>query len=235
VTSFVSRAIRLYPAYWAGVLLTTAVATVLPTQYGRRPVAEVLVNLTMLEQGVHVEYVDPVYWTLWRELMFYLLFAIVVWRGVAYRRTVAFCVLWTVASVLAVWTAVPVLKNLVGSECSMYFIAGIAMYLMHRFRPTILLGGIVGVSWALATYNLTESTAGQSRIVLHHPISSHVAAGIVTLCFGMVLAVALGWLDRIQWRWLTVAGALTYPLYLIHQIIGYAIIRWLNPHVEKHC
>lgn len=42
---------------------------------------------------------------------------------------------------------------------------------------------------------------------------------MLALFFALMAAVALGWL-RLDWKWLSVAGALTYPLYLIHQYIG---------------
>src|SRR6266508_2773730 len=140
---FTSRVVRLYPAYWFAVVLTTAFVAVLPMLHGRRGGLQVLVNLTMLQTPLGVHPVDPVYWTLWVELHFYLLFALVVWRGVTYRRVIAFCLLWIVASVFATAVHSPAADLLVGPEYSGYFVAGVAMYLMYRFRPTLLLWGIV--------------------------------------------------------------------------------------------
>jgi peptidoglycan/LPS O-acetylase OafA/YrhL len=82
-------------------------------------------------------------------------------------------------------------------------------------------------------YNLPQRLEYLSR-GLGRPLSWPIAAAVVTLCFALVLVVALGWLDWARWKWLTVAGALTYPLYLIHQSIGYNVTAWLTPHVEKH-
>jgi hypothetical protein len=48
---------------------------------------------------------------------------------------------------------------------------------------------------------------------------------VVTLSFAVILAVAHGAANRIRWQWLTVAGALTYPFYLLPQRIGYSLIR----------
>ncbi|NED93080.1 acyltransferase, partial [Streptomyces sp. SID11233] len=39
---------------------------------------------------------------------------------------------------------------------------------------------------------------------------------------------AVGWLDRVNWRWLTVAGALTYPFYLVHEHLGWVVVRALH-------
>ena len=66
-----SRFSRLYPTYWAGVLVTTLVVALgwLPNM--RRTFGEVLVNLTMLHEFWGVRPVEGVYWTLTRELIFY--------------------------------------------------------------------------------------------------------------------------------------------------------------------
>jgi peptidoglycan/LPS O-acetylase OafA/YrhL len=48
---------------------------------------------------------------------------------------------------------------------------------------------------------------------------------IVAAAYALLIAIALGRLDRLDWRWLTVAGALTYPYYLLHQRLGYIVLR----------
>ncbi|MFB6557032.1 acyltransferase family protein, partial [Streptomyces sp. NPDC056405] len=51
---------------------------------------------------------------------------------------------------------------------------------------------------------------------------------IVTFGFAAVAAVALGALRWANWRWLTVAGALTYPFYLVHEHLGWVVIGVLH-------
>ncbi|MET8540575.1 hypothetical protein ABZW03_07955 [Kitasatospora sp. NPDC004799] len=43
-----------------------------------------------------------------------------------------------------------------------------------------------------------------------------------------MIVVTLGWGARIQWRWLTFAGALTYPRYLLHETMGRTALRALH-------
>ncbi len=230
---FASRVARLYPAYFAAIVLTTLVLWVLPFEIHPLRLPQILVNFTMAQTGVGVPNVDGPYWTLWRELLFYLLFAIVVWRGVDYRRTVLFCTIWTAVSVITVTVPTPVLHTVVDPEYSMYFIAGVAMYLMHRFRPTALLWGIVVFSWLLAQYELS-AVISAFKADDGSSLRWRTAVVVITLGFLAVLAVALGWFDRIQWRWLTTAGSLTYPLYLIHAFAGFAIINRLSPVLPRY-
>lgn len=58
-------------------------------------------NLSMLQGGIGVPDIDDAYWTLFVELKFYVLFALVVMRGVTYRNCVLFCGIWTLAGVVA--------------------------------------------------------------------------------------------------------------------------------------
>jgi hypothetical protein len=54
-----------------------------------------------------------------------------------------------------------------------------------------------------------------------------VCVAVVTGMYVLMAAIALGYTDAIQWRWLPVAGAISYPLYLIHAGIGTNVIHIL--------
>ncbi|WP_354643697.1 acyltransferase family protein [Kitasatospora camelliae] len=228
----VSRVVRIVPAYWAAVLMTSAVLLLVP-DLGRRLAREgldgavVLANLTLFQSSFGVKYVDGVYWTLWVELVFYLLFAVVVRMGLTYRRVVAFCGIWSVAALFAPMAKIPLLSLVVVPNEAPFFIAGIAIYLMHRFGPDLLLWGVVGFSWLTAMGRI-DSLKSAFEASVAHTLSWNVVALAITLAFAAVIAIALGLLDRVRWKGLTVAGALTYPLYLIHQEAGFTLIHWLR-------
>lgn len=222
----VSRVARLFPAYWVGVVLTTAVLAAWPILREPLPPAESLVNLTMLQSGLGVTDQDWSYWSLGAELRFYLLFAVVVSLGVTYRRVVYFCALWTLVAAFSSTWDLRWLDNLIVPEFAPYFVAGTALFLVHRFGGNLLLWGLVGVNWLLALYRLQGYPALE-----HFHLSWWSVAAAVTCCFGLMTAIALGAFPRVGGRWLVVAGALTYPLYLIHQAVGQTLIRGLRGHV----
>ncbi|MFJ6720973.1 MULTISPECIES: acyltransferase [unclassified Streptomyces] len=224
---FTSRVVRLMPAYWVAVILTALVVDFVATARHRVHLrfSDVLSNLTMLQQPMGVAEADTVYWTLWVELRFYLLFAIVVALGLTYRRVLAFCGIWMFLSVIAIKGDNLLLRTFVMPEYAPYFIAGIAMFLIYRFGTNWLLLGVVGFSWLVAQNQLL-GTKGSYQYGVMHSLSWDVMAWFSVVAFGVVLAVAMGAFDRVQWKWLTTAGALTYPVYLLHQEIGYALIRW---------
>ncbi|MFD7405628.1 acyltransferase family protein [Streptomyces sp. NPDC059866] len=219
---FVSRVIRLYPAYWFAVFFTTAVLVLLPRVMERLPLREVLFNLTMLQAGSDVPNVDPVYWTLWSELRFYLLFLVVVAMGLTYRRVVVFCCIWGAAAMLAPISKFPLMVLVADPSAAWYFIAGLALYLMYRFGQDLLLWGILAMAWLMGQLELGERVA-------YEQVSSWRGAVVIFTVFMLVMvAVALGYTDRIRWKWLVTAGYLTYPLYLTHYVAGAVLINRLR-------
>jgi peptidoglycan/LPS O-acetylase OafA/YrhL len=214
-----SRAVRLYPAYWLSVVVVAVVLTVWPLVQEPVGLGDTLVNLTMFHEPLGSPAVAEVYWTLWAELRFYLLFSLVVWWGLTYRRVVAFCLVWLGASTVA--KAVvdnEVVHTVLMTDYAPLFTAGVACYLMYRFRPTLLSWAIVAWSFVLAVPAVLHRASLES---FHGVVvQTWPAVVLLAVCFLLIAAVALGWLSWLRGRWLVATGALTYPLYLLHLDIG---------------
>jgi peptidoglycan/LPS O-acetylase OafA/YrhL len=226
---FASRVARLYPAFWAAVLLTTTVCTLWPyVREGLSP-REVLVNLTMLHEPLGVHAVDGVYWTLFVELRFYLVLAVLAVIGITYRRVLGLCLGWTLASVFGTALAQdsPALRRAVDlfvmPQWSPYFIGGMALYLVYRNGSNLIAWGVVAVSLVLALEHRLD-TLGSPYGHVHVPLSHTVVTAVVVAAFVAVGAIALGLTARLDLPWFTTLGALTYPLYLVHQNIGWTVI-----------
>ncbi|WP_079063734.1 acyltransferase family protein [Streptomyces sp. NRRL F-4489] len=230
---FTSRVVRLFPAYWFAVLTTAAVLIAFPLGDSRLPLRMVLTNLTMLQEPLGVEHVDGVYWTLFAEMRFYLLFAALAWWGLTYRRVLAFCWVWVVASALFAGYDDSPARLLVMPDYSWYFIAGIAFYLMHRFGPDLLLTGLVLVCFGACLPFVHSSWQRLPRYIGHH-VPFWPVVLVLAACFAVMALVATGRLTWMQWRWLPYAGALTYPLYLLHQNIGRKLIGLLEPRLPSY-
>lgn len=229
---FVSRVSRLYPAYWVCILITALVVGLFPV-VGGVPVSgtpdlgEIAVNMTMLQEPLGVPMVDTVYWTLFVELRFYLLFAALVAFGLTYRRTVIFCAVWMAVAVIGP-TVDSRIVTIVGiPEYAPYFIAGIASFLIYKFGRSPLLFAIIGFAWLVSVKRVDDRV---SDVNPGFDVPTWPGIVVVTLSFAVVLVIALGWTDRIRWGWLTTAGVLTYPFYLLHQRIGYSFIRYTHEH-----
>jgi peptidoglycan/LPS O-acetylase OafA/YrhL len=220
---FISRVTRLYPMYWIAIGVSACVIYFADSPFGHPNPRLIFANLTMLQTPLGVENLDPVYWTLWPELCFYLTFAVVVWKGLSYQRVVVFCGLWTVAAVLAPGADIPLLTLIVNPTSAPYFIAGMAFYLMHRFRPTPLLWGIVAMSWLMALHFLLAPVGGRNNWDTWSPWRGWLVL-VTTVFFLLIAAIALGWTRWIRWRGLTIVGTMTFPLYLLHDTIGMTVV-----------
>ena len=230
-----SRVGRLFPAYWAAVA-ATAVLQVLWSG-GRHPsLTSTLLNLTMAPDVFGAQPVQVVFWTLLVELKFYVLVGVLVaLGGVTPRRALALAVGWPLVGWVAQLAGWDAAANLLVSQYAPYFGVGVVLYVLRSQ------GASLGRLAALA------ATAGMGLVQLvdrtHHatelqgvPVAVGVTVAVWVACGAAVwwasspraavrsgrFASALGW-----------AGALSYPLYLVHTQFGYAVIEALAPHAPR--
>ncbi|XVV12357.1 acyltransferase family protein [Actinoplanes sp. CA-131856] len=225
-----SRFLRLFPAYWPAVLITATVVALWPVVAQPLRVSDVLLNLTMLQWPLGVHGVEGVYWTLWAEARFYLLFALLLWRGLNRRSAMWFGYGWLLAAVIAHTSREKLLIVALQPDYAPLFVAGMACYLIHRFGSDLKLWGLVAASYLMAQHNVIARVAQTEKANIKAPLSDTTAILIVTAFFAVMVVIALGWTARVRWRFLTTAGLLTYPFYLLHQNIGWLIIRATHDH-----
>ncbi|HEX8058623.1 MAG TPA: acyltransferase [Novosphingobium sp.] len=209
----VSRFARLFPAYWAAVLFTSASVVLLDAAVLAQPGPIILTDLSMLQGFLYLPSVDGVYWSLTVELAFYFCMWCL-WRARLLGRIEAILLGWIGLTVL--WWLVPALPSRVGMVLVVryipFFAIGMAAYRVRTGArrwseqlPVLALG--------LAAVALVET-----------PESAAVYASVVAI-FALLVGGRLGWLANPLLLWL---GALSYTIYLIHQNFGYALIAALE-------
>jgi peptidoglycan/LPS O-acetylase OafA/YrhL len=220
-----SRVSRLYPAFWAGVLITAAVAWVSGSETFAVTPSQVLANLTMVPHWVQVEFVDGAYWSLAVELQFYLMVIALLHFG-QMRRVEWWIAGWLlVSSVNAVRRMYP-LEFWLDARWAPLFAAGMLFYRVSRKgwngqRYLLLLWAFSLTLW----YGWSGAVASKLG---HEPVSLGTPIQVVlclTLFHAIFLAIVSGkWTMRasplVYWF-----GALTYPVYLLHQNIGYIVLQ----------
>ncbi|TRO56419.1 acyltransferase [Streptomyces sp. IB201691-2A2] len=222
---FASRASRLLPSYWAAIVIVTVVFALPVVAYKTVSPSDTLVNLTMMQQPLGADRVLGVCWTLWAEVRFYALFALcVVMPGATRQRVIMFCAVWTLAAALTQAADEPLLDLVLMPEYAPFFIGGIGLYLVHRDRHDAYAWGIVIVSWLIGQHQAVRGLWHAPNPDFFSYRTSFGIVLVVTFGFVAVAVIALGWLNWANWRWLTVAGALTYPFYLVHEHLGWVAI-----------
>lgn len=230
VPAFVgSRAGRLFPGYWAGVVLTGFLLLVLWPKGKDIGLSQVIVNLTMLQETLGVHHVDGVYWTLWVELKFYLLIGVFLLIGITRTRIIAFCAVWPVIASLAETLDSSLLEQILMPDHAPLFAGGMLLYLIHREGWSVTLLFLLGLNVIFAAQQTATGhflTIGSATGHSYDPIVCWV---IVSLFFALVASATLSPLSRLNWPLVSSAGALTYPLYLIHEYWGWWFISLLAP------
>jgi peptidoglycan/LPS O-acetylase OafA/YrhL len=223
-----SRVGRIFPAYWVAVLATGTLLLALWPQGKKVSGDGVALNLTMLQTAFGVGNVDGVYWTLWAELRFYVLVAVLLAVGLTTLRLYAVVLLWPAVAAICATQGLQGIGTLLIAPQASFFAGGMALYLVARDRRSF-------VAWAALACNvLVATTVGARPTTRAVAAATGVDAGrlggalVVAACFAAVAVAVLTPLRRVHLAWLTTLGLLTYPLYLLHEYWGW----WIVAHVR---
>jgi len=209
----VARFARLYPAYWVAVLLTFAVVSACGLPEREHDVTTLLVNLTMIQGLFRFPNVDGVYWSLLSELLFYGLIWGVVTIGFRKRLNAVFVALIAVGLVFSVAQLYPFVPLSHGMDLLLFrhlhlFFVGIVLYQM-RSGMRARHGALLAVCLLAAIVRRT----------------SWLDAGAFSLLAAAVFLASCRRTRLLTVRPLVFFGTISYPLYLLHQYLGYVVIR----------
>jgi peptidoglycan/LPS O-acetylase OafA/YrhL len=225
----VSRLARLFPAYWAAIALIVLYRILVALSHGDTTgipgLRQLVGNATMIPEQLGVHELDGVVWSLWVEARFYLLMGLVLAFGATYRRMLAFCTIWLAVGVITRQEHLTALDQVVQSGYTGLFVSGIVLFLMYRFGRNPLLWTMLGLSWGYELVALNDRSYYHMRdtVLPQVAVSWTLCAVLLTGFLALLAMFAFGPLQRLQWRWMVVAGTLTYPFYLVHLTLGLAL------------
>lgn len=207
-----SRIARLYPAYWAAVALTTSVIALAPGLGSELLIGQVAVNLVMIQNWFGAANIDPGYWSLAHEAMFYALMAAAFPLVARNPKGLAqFSGVWLAVSALAYAVAPDtVAKTPILSQALLYapfFIGGVGFRLWSSGERTAFVAILIVASLA----------ASATRIPVF-------GLPVATALFVAFFAIVSGRAKFLAIPPLLFLGRVSYPLYLTHLAPGYAVI-----------
>ena len=228
----ISRVVRLYPAYWACCSISMAAIVLLGAPRFHVGLGQFIANLTMLHGFVGIDSVDGAYWSLAVEMRFYGFVALVLLLG-QLARAQALLGLWLALALVIEVFPNGKLHTLLIVDYAAYFAAGALFYLTWRDGWSRARAALIGAAWLLALWQVWHSLDAFERHY-HTDMNRPLVLVIVTGFFAVMALVAsrrTGAIGRRQW---VLAGALTYPVYLLHQNLGYILFNTLYPELSPH-
>lgn len=213
----VSRFSRLYPAYWIAVFLTYSITSALTLPGWWSSFSDVLVNLSMIQQLFSVPHVDGVYWTLHRELGFYVLTGTLFYS--AARKYII-----PIISIIITTNILVVYFDQVDRIPGLWRIyAALPLAQLHLFTPGIALYLLRKGSFSDLQFLLMAALCLVNATVAINVVHASIIASLLA---GVYLAVNVR-PQILQHPYLLFLGAISYPLYLVHNNVGSALIHSL--------
>jgi peptidoglycan/LPS O-acetylase OafA/YrhL len=218
----VSRFARLWPPYLVCAGLTSLLIVGLDFNPNHLTVGDALLNVLMMNKVLGNVSIDPSYWTLTYEVLFYA-GAAMIFFGLKVKRIEWACLAWLglafVARISSLNNHHQRLGVLLGVDFCHFFVLGLMIYLIYQRRATWLTWLTVVLAFSMTLFGPAWNPGAMKRWQFI----------LLTALFAVVV-----WLvaER-KIRFLNIApllflGEISYSLYLVHQIAGYWVIKQLE-------
>lgn len=236
---FKSRVIRIFSVYWLCVFITYMVTIFFGAPRFSATFGQFLFNLTLLQDFFDVKRLDGAYWTMSVELRFYAL-------AMTYLFIYKFRKI-KIETIAYVWLALSIVFVFVQNN---FFARVLDLFLMFEWSPAFIAGMIMAKIYKekkiYFSYSLTLtlcfflSTYHRYIYLLESmqyydvEISTTIAFLAILFVYLLMLAVTMGKLSWLNKPYFLSLGIMTYPLYLLHQRIGYIIFNNLMDYINKY-
>lgn len=225
------RLARLWPTLAICGTLTFFVTASLGPAELQRSVADFWISLTFVPpQHVgaifgrdEMQWLDGAYWSLWVEVRFYLIAALLYFFGHrtllrSWGRLAAICAGIHLLALAGVGPA-DALSRLLFAEYQPFFTAGIALASLMRDEDRKLAWNLLASSVVLAVIYAAGAESWQIG-------ANFVRLSAVVGCFGLAMwaVLAPAFAAPLRWRPLTALGRASYGYYLLHQNLGLALL-----------
>lgn len=221
-TFIASRVSRLVPAFWIGAALTTLVAFAIGVAAYQPTLKQFALNLSLVPERIGVVPIDGVYWSLAVEIQFYAWVLLALAAGVL-RHVERLILIWLAIALvervlLPSWT----IQLWLCTHWAPLFAAGMLFHQLRHQGGTPLRWALLALAMSMAAVN-AWSEAARVTPESRPDLMPAIAAGAVVVFFVLFLAIQVGWFRLRPRAWITLAAALSYPLYVVHQNIGYML------------
>lgn len=233
----ISRASRLYPAYWLSLVLAVLLNRLFQIPHSEMSLGETIINLTMVQRWFQVPNVVDVYWTLTVEIQFYILIFLLLLLTrcrISDRLILNITVAWLFVALAVAFWAGPFSRGVDPQNV----IAPVKLVLnitLAEYGPLFCCGMFAYLSRRDGRRNLMTFVAGMASVVvsglLHSWLDAAIVAGICAAFIIIVLRERTSWLMLPPLQWF---GKISYSMYIVHSVAGYVVIKLTWPYVGRN-
>lgn len=224
-----SRFSRLFPAYWCALVLTTMFTLLIGGETFSVTITQLFANITMLNPLFGQNSIDSAYWTLFIELQFYFAVLLVLRLKLShyFPHLIAITLIGSTLALFSDWAATVDMWHGIFPHWSGYFAVGCLFYLtkrdgLNKAKGILLL---VGYLFVLKQSTLFGDLMSQWFAI---EFNSEVLVILNSLFFFSFCITSLCKNHPLRIKSCYFLGVLTYPLYLIHQHIGYMTFNYFG-------
>jgi len=219
---WIRRIFRLYPLYWISVMLVVLVFILLPekslTSFNQHPVATTLAHLTMFQILFGMPNIVAPYWTLFFEMIFYIIvtFLFITGGSKSTKPVVVGLLLGTifVEIIMPLFFHQIFAPALIGVFLMMF--NGTLLYRVYTKEVTVSSAAVIRLLSMITLFGITvvRSAVGLDSIF-------YMGTGWIT---GYIIFIAVFLIRAHQFpRPLLYLGQISYSLYLLHPVILLAV------------
>jgi peptidoglycan/LPS O-acetylase OafA/YrhL len=229
----IARAGRLWPAFIVCTTLTFIVTWLFGAPRFETSVPHWLANLTMIAPVFRQPLMDGAYWSIVIEITFYGWLALFIALGQFPKRIDDIVLGWlSIALVNEALIHSSIMRHLFMTEYAGFFCAGILLADIASGRRGWQAPFLIVVSTVIAC---SEALVGGAETAVHYSteIKPALMIGLTVLSVALVaLASRIRSLPLPMGLMLAIGG-LTYPLYLLHQHVGYVVFNRLHGYISS--
>lgn len=218
-----SRAARLYPAFWASVVLTTLVVHWGGIPSLIVPWRDVFLNFTMVAHWFKAEFVDWAYWSLAVEFHFYIM----IWLMLRFdltRHIKGLMAGWLLISLLNYLRPAYPVEFVLEARWAPLFCVGIAAYLMRSGDRS---RAIHALFFSASALSVAYAYAQAGRVKEFDRVDDLIVVVLASVIPALFWLISRHQFEMSGNRVLYWAATLTYPVYLLHEYIGYVFMTHL--------
>lgn len=211
------RSMRLYPAYWICICITLLIASIWDVARTQDlTFFQILMNFTMIQGVFEVPNIDGAYWSLVPELFFYTSMGLLYYFGLL-KNIRVIALIWIAWMILNRLGILPYGEYFLNLKYGMFLLSGIIFYKI-KYNKSNYIDHLIVISCLFTAIWVNQ-------------MPGNIYA--YTFIFSLFYLFIYGKLKVLNLSPLLFLGYISYPLYLLHQNIGYSLIKSFKVYIPN--